>query len=387
VDAIHHFAKFEIIKALGLITDEEKLTIHVLAIRMNQPTPESTVQLYLFYFSPEKLLKTCAVYRRAQGNAEAYQRMVSKKRLPGITKFVSRPDSILPTNIVVNLDATKVNVIELEKATVVSNLTTNRFTLSNAHHQLVALGIPMEYASMELLDGQHRLFGFVDAAPATRQAFELPVVGITGLSKTRMQETFVSINDTSRRMDPNLVALLQYEKDDTLCQKDNKLMAIRVAADLVERNPFRNKIRLLDMGKQIITLKGLSGYDLKGLLGPKGRLREAFPTNLPADYVSYLSAYFSLVRSTFKTEWEEPKVYILATNRGITALLKLLKSILRSESCSSDPQVTQKYITALSSFDWNYANLKSKYVGSQGWKGLHDDLVKEVKKKYPAFRP
>jgi DGQHR domain-containing protein len=245
----------------------------------------------------------------------------------------------------------------------------------------------MEYASMELLDGQHRLFGFVDAAPATRQAFELAVVGITGLSGAKKQETFVSINDTSRRMDPNLVALLQYEKEDAVCQKDNKLMSIRVAVDLVERNPFKNKIRLLDIGKQIMTLKGISGYDLKGLVGPKGRLRKAFPTNLPADYVSYLSTYFSLVRREFKTEWEDPRVYILATNRGITALLKLLKSILRNELGASDPQATQKYINALASFDWNYANLKSKYVGSQGWKGFHLDLVKEVKKSYPTFRP
>jgi DGQHR domain-containing protein len=340
----------------------------------------------MFSLSPEKLLKTCAVFRRAQGNAEAYQRMVSKARLPGITRFVSEPDSILPTNLVVNLDAKKVKIQELEKAADVSNLTAEPLTLTTTNHQIVALGIPMEYASMELLDGQHRLFGFVDAAPATRQAFSLAVVGVAGLSQVQKQETFVSINDTSRRMDPNLVAFLQYEEDDAVCQKDGKLMAIRVVVDMCERNPFKDKVRLLDMGKQIMTLKGLSGYDLKGLLGPKGRLRKAFPTNLPADYVSYLSTYFSIVKETLKTEWEDPKVYILATNRGITALLKLLRSILRAEKSSSDPQAAKKYIEALDGFDWNYAKLKRDYVGSQGWAGFHRDLVEQVKKKYPTFR-
>jgi hypothetical protein len=71
------------------------------------------------------------------------------------------------------------------------------------------------------------------------------------------------------------------------------------------------------MGKQTMTLKGLSGYDLKGLVGPKGALRAAFPTNLPSDFVTYLSTYFSLIRNTFKPEWDDPKKYILATNRGL----------------------------------------------------------------------
>ena len=207
-----------------------------------------------------------------------------------------------------------------------------------------------------------------------------------GLSQKQKQATFVAINDTSRRMDPNLVSFLQYEKDDNLCQKDSKLMAIRVVVDLSERQPFLNKIRLLDMGKQTMTLRGLSGYDLKGLVGPKGALRKVFPTNLPKDFVGYLSAYFSLLKSSFKSEWDDPTTYILATNRGFTALLKLLKSILRTEPDSNDPQITKKYIKALDGFDWDFSNLKQKYVGSQGWKGFHLDLVKQIQKTYPKFQ-
>jgi DGQHR domain-containing protein len=385
-DAIHQFAKFEIIHALGLKTKEEKQTTYVLAIRISQPTPSSPIELFMFSLSPEKLLKTCAVYRKAHGRAEAYQRMVNKKRLPGIRSFVSKPDSILPTNIVVDLDPTRVSIVELEKAADEANLTSKTLTLTTSNHQLVALGIPMEYASMELLDGQHRLFGFVDAAPATRETFGLAVVGVKGLNPKQKQATFVSINDTSRRMDPNLVSFLQYEKDDSLCQRDNKLMAIRVAVDLSDRQPFLKKIRLLDMaGTQKMTLKGVSGYDLKGIVGPKGALRKVFPTNTPKDYVSYLSTYYSLVRSTFKTEWDDSQTYILATNRGFTALLKLLKSILRTEPDTNDPQITKKYIKALSGFNWDYNKLKQKYVGSQGWKGFHADLVKQVRKTFPDF--
>jgi hypothetical protein len=39
-------------------------------------------------------------------------------------------------------------------------------------------------------------------------------------------------------------------------------------------------------------------------------------------------------------------------------------------------------VKALIGFDWNYTNLKQKYVGSQGWKGFHLDLVAQVRKTY-----
>ncbi|MGA2438909.1 MAG: DGQHR domain-containing protein [Acidobacteriaceae bacterium] len=384
-DAIRDYARYEIINSLGLTTKEDKTTVNVVAIRIKQPTSSSPTELFMFSMSPERLLKTCCLFRRAIGNAEAYQRMVSKKRLPGIRKFVSKYDALLPTNIVVSLDETKVSVYELEKSAKIENLTSKALTLTTGAHDLVVLSIPLAYGTMELLDGQHRLFGFAETPIATRQEFNLAVVGVKGLSKKQKQNTFVAINDNSRRMDPNLVAYLQYEKDDSICQKDSKLMAIRVAVDLAQRSPFKKKLRVLDLGKQTLTLKGVSGYDLKGLVGPKGELRNVFPTNTPADYVTYLANYFSLVRTTFKDEWDTPSEYVIATNRGVTAFLKLLKSMLANDPATKSPDKCHKYIQALKGFDWKSKTLKQNYVGSQGWKKFHLDLVKHIRKKYPSF--
>ena len=102
-DAIKDYAKYEIVNSLGLTTHEEKAIHNTLALRITQPTPSSPIELFMFSITPEKLLKTCAVFRRANGNAAAYQRTVTKKRLPEIREFVSREDAILPTNIVVSL--------------------------------------------------------------------------------------------------------------------------------------------------------------------------------------------------------------------------------------------------------------------------------------------
>ena len=102
-----------------------------------------------------------------------------------------------------------------------------------------------------------------------------------------MRYAFVAINDNSRRMDANLVAYLKYTDDECQCQEDPELMAIKIVVELNETTAFRDKIRFLDVGTQKITLKGFSGYDLKGLLGPRGLLRKYY-TNNSREYVKAL---------------------------------------------------------------------------------------------------
>jgi DGQHR domain-containing protein len=365
-EAIGDYAKFEIINTLGITTSEEKDIHKVLAVQIEQPIAGSPVELFMFSTSPERLLRTCTVYRRAAGHADAYQRMLRKDRLPAIRKFVSQPGALLPTNVVLALNE---NVtIETLKQKKFSDVQGKPITLSKTDFRLVALGIPMEYASLELLDGQHRLFGFAKTDTATKKSFNLVVLGIRGLIQQTKQETFVAINDNSRRMDPNLVSYLKYTKDDAQCQKDPELMAIRVVVDLNDQEPFYRKIRLLDVGKQKITLKGFSGYDLRGLLGKKGALRKQYPNNKPSEYVGALRLYFSTIRSMFKKEWDEPQTYIISANRGISAFLKLLKSLLLTTENPLTQEQIKKYYKPLTALDWDYANLSKSYVGSQGWK-------------------
>ncbi len=386
-DAIGSYTKYEIIHALGLETAEEKSTHRVLAVRLHQPTAWGQTELYLFTVCPEWLLKTCVIYRRAMGNADAYQRMLRKNRLPQVRKFVTQSGAILPTNIIVHLSE-KVTFDDIKKDGL-RDVSGKPITLSRAKdYDLVALNVPMEYSSLELIDGQHRLYGFVTADDATRKDFNLVVLGIRNLSVPQRRDTFVAINDNSRRMDPNLVAYLKYTPDDALCRADSELMAIRIAVDLNRSTPFKKAIKLLDVGTQKITLKGFSGYDLKGLIGPKGLLRKYYPANSPSEFVQTLRIYFSSIKSTFKKEWADSDKYIIATNRGISAFLKLLKSILKTEKGPLAQKKVRDYLKALDNHwsTWEFEKLKSAYVGSQGWKEFHRDLVSAVRKKYPAFK-
>jgi len=117
-------------------------------------------------------------------------------------------------------------------------------------------------------------------------------------------------------------------------------------------------------------------------------LRKYYPNNSPAEYTQALRLYFSTLRSLFKTEWDNPGTYIIATNRGLSAFLKLLKSILKTHKGTLTPEIVKKYLSPLESGweTWEFDKLKQTYVGSQGWKDFHRKLVAVIKKAHPNFK-
>lgn len=335
---------------------------------------------------PEKLLRTTVVLRRAAGRKDAYQRILQKKRLAKIMKFVTQEDALLPPNIIVHLGEF---VTWQEIPTPEKDSENRRITISRGQDcQVVILRIPYKYASLELIDGQHRLFGFVQTELETRGNFNLVVLGIANLSQERRTNTFVSINDNARRMDANLVAFLKYTDDEGACYRDNELMALKVVVELNKVTPFKKAIRLLDVGNQRITLKGFAGYDLKGLLGERGQLRRYYQHD-SKEYVAVLRMYFGVLKSMFPEQWKNPHDYIIFTNRGISAFLKLLKSILKTHRGRLDEAAIRRNLTPLKSgwksSKWRIKALRSTYVGSQGWKQFHRDLVAVIRKAIPSF--
>lgn len=384
VEALGSYAKYEIIHSFGITTREEKLKDTVLAIRLGQPRPDGT-QLYMFTVPAEKLLKVCVVLRKAEGSAYAYQRILSKKRLPKIGAFVGTPSALLPTSLVVHMgEGVTIDEIKPE----LEDARGNKVETARTDHQLVTLTFPLKYGLMELIDGQHRLFGFVHAQDTTRAAFDLVVVGLRDLDEKRRSDTFVAINDNARRVDPNLVSFLRYTDDERICKQHPDLMAIKLVVELNKGSPFKDAIRLLDVGNQRLTLKGLSGYDLRGLISPNGLLRLHYKSNTSKTYLRVLRTFFGLIKAQFRNEWEDPDTYIIATNRGISAFFKLMRSMLKTEKKRLTKPVIEKYIKALRlewRGTWETEKLHASYVGSQGWKRFHRDMVRAIQKRYRTF--
>jgi DGQHR domain-containing protein len=375
--AIGPFAKYEIIHSFGIPTVEQtlKVTVPALAVRQPRWLGSRSADLYAFSLPAETLLKISSVLRRARDNAFTYQRILSRDRLPRIAEFLKASDAILPTCIVAHLGAD----IEIDPvANEIYDHRRRRIRFSTDHH-LVSLTIPLEYASLEIIDGQHRLFGFVRTSEKVRREFSLVVVGIRNLSTEKRSRTFVAINDKAKRVDPTLVSFLRYTDKESTCQRRPDLMAIKIAVELNKREPFRNAI----------TLKGISGYDLKGMVGENGALRRYYP-NRSATYVGVLQVYFGIIQEVFPAAWRDPATYIIATNRGVTAFLKLLRSILKYEEDRVEDATIRGYIEIIRRRwvrrTWVTARLDTSYSASQGWKQFHRDLVRTIRRERPDFR-
>lgn len=388
VDTIGEIAKFEILAHFDLPTNIKTPFHNVLAIKFKQPHSSSSVELYSFTITPTELLQSCVVYRKAQGNSKAYQRMLKKERLKNIRDFVSESNALLPTNIVVHLS----DEIGWFPISVPSKSNEGRPILLTdpSSCEFGMLTVPLKYASMEIIDGQHRLFGFSKADATTKEKFNLVVLGIKGLDVDLRRDTFVAINDKSRRMDANLVAYLKYTSDELQCQNNSELMAIRLAVELNTRqnSPLKHKIRLVDKGNEKITLKGISGYDLKGLISFSTLLRKHYSNNTD-EFYEVLRLYFNLIKSTFKVEWKDPGKYIIATNRGISAFLKLLKSIIRTLDCKLEAKNVSPFLESLKTNwkkSWEIQKLTNSYVGSKGWKDFHRDMVAAISKDHKKFK-
>ena len=389
VNAIGEYAKYEIINSFGIHTTEETHVHCVLALHLHQPSSTSEADLFIFTIPPEKLLRTCAIYRKAGGSGDAYQRMVKKRRLSGVRDFVSEEDAILPTDIIVHFGP-KVTYEPIVTDDLRDEDGAPIVLARPRDCELVKLNIPMAYASLELIDGQHRLYGFVHADPHIRENFNLVVLGMKDLPFPRRRDTFVAINDRSQRMDASLVSYLKYTEDEAECQEKPELMAIKVVVELNKSSPFQNRIRLLDISRgEKITLRGFSAYDLKGLLAPDGHLRKYYP-NKSKEYVGALRLYFGVLKSLFPEQWEHPEKHIIFTNRGISAFLKLLRSILKTCQAPLTPEMVLKYLQPLRDETtdryWQTDQLRSSYVGSKGWKDFHRELVRIIGKHRPELK-
>jgi DGQHR domain-containing protein len=379
-ETIGAWSKYEILHSLGLETKEDKDVTNVLSLKIKQPLKTSKDDVYLFAFPPDRMLKTAVIFRKAVGESKTYQRMLDKSRLPGIAKYLMKSDILFPVDIIVSL-SDKVSSIKINnKSFNCEDDTKYHDSLNNAEVHL--LKIPMEYGSLEIIDGQHRLFGFTKVSEnKILNGFNLIVAAIKSPTLEQKKNIFVAINSKAKRMDANLVAYLEYVDEEDKCQEDPKLMAIKIAVKLNEVSPFKGAIRLDDMGNEQITLKGFAGYTLKALVGKKGLLRKYY-NNDSSEYIQSIRQFFNILKSIIGNDkWDD-----ICSNRVVSALLMLIHSTLSTMKRKYDIDDLKKYLAPLKSFDFSKKAMKGKYIGTSGWRKLHSEMVKSISSKYKEFR-
>ncbi len=211
--AIKRSARFEVLRFLGLAHADIGENV------ISPGTAESTnyegsilpeghsnfgkgYKVISFYVDPDALLRRCYVLRKDgwEDKGQLYQRMISRKKVEAIRKYLLDQKRVFINNIIVTLPSD----------TKLLDSTNNTQDISKLMKTApVRIQLPSDFNSIGLIDGQHRVFSYyeggtheVDIEKLRRQQ-NLLVTGIiyppsvTALDKTKFEATlFLEINST-----------------------------------------------------------------------------------------------------------------------------------------------------------------------------------------------
>ena len=374
--------KYQILKEFG-VTFEVRKTTREEAVRVKQNNHE----MFFFGVAPSELIKIGYVSRRASGRPSAYQRILSAERIRRISDFVKSKEAMLPNAIIIAFDSDKdiQNALEFENG---------------------KLTFPLTYCCAWIIDGQHRVYGFLNTKFETNSTdqFRLPVVAFKSLSDILQNRTFVNINYNQKKIDPTLLCDLATSVPDL---QNELAWPSLLVSHLNKTDPFQGLVKIseMDRGKPI-SIASFARYGLlEGLLG-YDRIRRKYsgplyafsPFNPRASYKSernqnalrkqgdLLRRYFSAVaeatkkRDALRDPWKNPKRFALLKPTGINALLLVLSRILRAYPNGKLDMV--KYLKPLAS-----VNFKREFVARRGggWKGFRNManiMIKKLNKKH-----
>lgn len=286
------YARYTILRDLGYKIRLQKDPYIIDAFEIKQSAKGN--KIWVFAIEPEKLLKISYVFRRGSTDPEAYQRLLTRKRLKEIGEFLSEPSSLLVNNIIVAFE-------------------------SSVKYKDGKLRIPVISASAWIVDGQHRLYGFCNIRERTRakkilSKYKLIVAGIKA-SRKEQAKLFKEINENQEKLDRSLLLdLYDYlEIDD----EDMILRRVRVAKKLRKTDMFMGRIKILKKDKGKITLANIVDYD---------KYIDIVKTHREKAY-GILNNFFKAFYKAFPQEWESDE-YIFTTNKGIRMLISLCKRTL-----------------------------------------------------------
>ena len=289
---------------------------------------------YSFTIPAGDLLKLAFVNHHALNHPEgrpAYQRMVDKKRLAGISQFI-KDGGYFPTNVLINfVEPCSFEPLARQEGT--------PDELRFGH-----LTLPSRYKSAWIIDGQHRLFGFTNLSP-TELAMPLFVVAFERLDTAKEADLFITINHKQKSVPKDLLVALQADLQMGSSDPEEALGALcsfllrKIASD--STSALFGRVELPGVparDEQVLTIpelqKGLRRSGLLGRVLKKNRL-PGFLSGATDDETlerarKAINAYFRPLEEAAPARWLAGRAAHLLTNPAVRAHLILFNEALRA---------------------------------------------------------
>lgn len=401
-------AKYQL---LAHIFSDEK--IHEIDIRVPATKGRMGKQtFYNFLIRPFDLLKIAYIsHKRSRSikDIETYQRMLIPKRLKSIAKYIDNGGQF-PTNIVINIKTKQELVFEKKDVIGESSFGT--------------LHLPNRYASAWIIDGQHRLYGYVFSKRMLKHSSDkttFPVLAYESLPPLAEADLFVDINSKQERVKQNLIkeiyADLKWESKDFKEKLDALRSKTAIRLNAISDSPLCDRFALASKSRSNYTCLTLASF-ADGLKENRffGEQAAVFkPGPLYASYeedldvtlekaCTVLTYYFDLFKKALPEHWslgDAPGGY-LCTNNAVRSLLIILreiladiKNVLKIDLDDLDAESIighiDKYVEPLINF-FSDANLETiRHLRSrQAIKGVNDnaiELMARIHDQHKEFCP
>ena len=374
------------------------------------------VTFYTFLIRPDDLLKIAYVGHKASRDIEGletYQRMLQPKRLKKIAEYINAGGKF-PTNIVVNLNTAKGTKLPFEVRE------------KHGDEAWGTLHLPPNYASAWIIDGQHRLYGYVYAREAggfNDDSTALPVLAYENLPADKEMNLFIDINSKQVKVRTALLVELYADLHWRSSNTDEAFQALhsRIASRLnsIHTSPLHERMVVTGTRKTrhrcLTTTSIRAGLDVAKLLGTLSKgvvLPGPLSTAKADDYeanlrkaLAVLSDCLGMFSTGLKNHWQlgaAPGGY-LCTNNGIRALFHVIKDItdhIRQENgtdfCLFDANETSAQIKPYLQVLIDYFKDASTQ-DIQAFRGIGSSLAAvrqqaygleaHIQKKIPSFNP
>ena len=292
---------------------------------------------YSFSIEPERLLKIGYVLHRKEANKDmmpTYQRIIKKKRLTEVQKFVNE-GGYFPNSLIISIDTAGKKL----------QFDCSDMRVEGSISKIGILHLPKRYRSAYIIDGQHRLYGYSDSKYASTNS--IPVVAFENLDQQEQMKIFMDINENQKAVDKSLRVVLNA---DTLWESDDynerrKALRSKIAQMLAEEatSPLLNRIIINDDDDSPIrsitaaTIQSaLKKCDFFTVYGKKNLIVKDGTFDLGDNqatcdlFYPFLEACLLHIQKHARDEWDkgDSDSGMLTMNRGIQAVILVINDIV-----------------------------------------------------------
>jgi len=327
-DKIKLYAKFNLLGEMGIRPTRQN-TISVPAFQ----TKFGKIKIYSFLINPCDLLEVSYVARRETKNERFYQRIVKKDRIKKIAKYVNE-GNILPNNLIIAFGDhirkyIKFHVIQKDYI----GKCTSGFGVSYG-----ILEFPRDYRSCWIIDGQHRLYSFINN---TDKFFVMPVTAFENLDLEAQCKIFLDINKNQKPVPPDLVwdlngNMIPTEEDGII---SNTVKTLNEKGPLYHRiyipsKGIRRRKKLLRMAGMCLSIKRMrlvketTASRTENPFYVSDENKEKKANKIVKKLSNALNEYFTCVQKIMKDDWElEDKGFVL-DDGGNSVMIRLFEKIV-----------------------------------------------------------